>query len=91
MIPNSERQRHDPVPDNDLVAWAQAELRKSCYPEIRGVVCEAGENALRLSGSVPKYFYKQVAQSLLIDRLPGRPRIENHLTVNSQSNFSMQL
>ena len=58
-----------------------AELRRSSYPEIRRVVCEVRDNVLRLSGDVPTYFHKQVAQASVMGQLNGSPRIENHLKV----------
>jgi hypothetical protein len=64
-----------------LAAQATAELKKSSYREIRRVVCEARDDVLRLTGSVPTYFHKQVAQQSLIKMVAGARRIENRLQV----------
>jgi hypothetical protein len=90
MIAHSCNGWHHSSADDELLARAVAELNKSTYPEIRGVVCEAHNNVLKLSGNVPTYFHKQIAQASLIRRLPGRPRIENHLTVDRHSDSSNQ-
>jgi hypothetical protein len=81
MIPEFERRRQNHDPKESLEALAKDELRKSSYPEIRKVICEVRDNVVRLRGSVPTYFHKQVAQASLMKRISCGPRIENHLKV----------
>jgi hypothetical protein len=85
MIPEFERRRQNHHPAESLAALATAELQRSSYPEIRQVVCEVHDNVLRLRGSVPTYFHKQVAQASLMKRISGSPRIENQLKVSGSS------
>jgi hypothetical protein len=84
-ISDANHYRPEPACDEQLAARASAILQQAAYAEIRGVACDARDNVLRLSGSVSKYFYKQVAQAILIDRLPGPLLIENHLCVEFDS------
>jgi hypothetical protein len=85
MIPKTERRRQNHHPTESLETLATDELRKSSYPELRNVVCEVRDNVVRLRGSVPTYFHKQVAQASLMKRITGSPRIENHLKVSWSS------
>jgi osmotically-inducible protein OsmY len=62
-------------------AQAQALLRASNYLAIRHVSCEFHEGVLTLRGSVPSYYLKQVAQSVVISRLKGVAIINNRLEV----------
>jgi hypothetical protein len=92
IISDFSPQGHNPVSDDELVSRAMAQLQNCAYPEVRGIACEAHDNVLVLIGRVPKFFYKQVAQALLIERLPGRPVIENQLIVDSEiGSFSKRL
>jgi CheY-like chemotaxis protein len=68
-----------------LVAKAAAILEKSSYAELRSIVCEAHGNFLTLTGSVPTYFHKQLAQASLLNWLGGDVKIENNLIVSSLS------
>lgn len=68
-----------------LAELAASVLQESNYPEVRKVVCEARDDVLRLSGSVPTYFHKQVAQASLMQRIMGSPRIENDLCVSGSA------
>lgn len=45
-----------------------AALRSGSYPALRSVTCHISEQRIVLSGRVPSFYLKQVAQCLLLDR-----------------------
>jgi CheY-like chemotaxis protein len=85
MITDFDPIIHSSPPNQRLDGQAAAILEKSSYPEIRSIVCEAHGNLLTLSGSVPTYFHKQLAQASLLNWLGGDVKIENNLIVTSLS------
>lgn len=74
------RPRKQEPEDRAVVAQAAAELRRSCYADLRRVVCEFHDGVLTLTGHVPSYYQKQVAQSLVQFRLQG-VTVQNELEV----------
>ena len=74
--------RHDEFVRPELESQVQAELRNSPYGAIRTVTCELKEGVLRLTGCVPSYYLKQVAQRLALSVLDGTVTIENRLQVD---------
>lgn len=62
----------------------RSEPATSGYPGLRRVHCECYEGIVVLSGTVPSYFLKQVAQTL-VGALEGVMHIENRLEVRNQS------
>jgi CheY-like chemotaxis protein len=77
---------HFSRPNQRLVAQAAAILKKSSYAELRCIDCEAYGDVLTLSGSVPTYFHKQLAQASLMNWLGGNIKIENNLAVTALIN-----
>jgi len=86
MIADSGPPIHTSRPNRRLAAQAAAILKKSSYAELRCIVCEACGDVLTLSGSVPTYFHKQLAQASLMNWLPEVGKIENNLLVTAMFN-----
>jgi hypothetical protein len=76
QIQQSNRYQH-------LVSRATAALQESHYSALRKIVCKAQGACLRLTGSVPTYFHKQLAQAALLREVDGAVRIQNDLQVRS--------
>ena len=68
--------------DADPARAAAAKLGSSGYPQLRNVRCDFSEGVLSLSGTVPSFHLKQVAQEL-VSRTHGRTEIRNKLLVTS--------
>lgn len=66
--------------DRDEVTQAVTELRRSGYAELRRIACDVRDGALTLTGHVPSYYHKQLAQSLILRQLP-HVEIRNELEV----------
>lgn len=64
-------------------AAAVSRLAGSGYPPLRRVCCEMASGVLTISGTVPSYYLKQVAQTLA-GTVDGVTRIENRLDVRSR-------
>jgi hypothetical protein len=62
-----------------------AALKQSHYTELHNILCEVDGTALTLTGSVPTYFHKQLAQAALIREVAGAVRIRNELKVCASS------
>jgi osmotically-inducible protein OsmY len=69
--------------DETLESLVQSELGQSPYAEIRNVSCKFSDGILVLSGRVPTYYLKQVAQRLALQHLRGVVSVDNQLTVDS--------
>jgi hypothetical protein len=63
---------------------ARATLRGSSYFELRGVSCDFHGGTLTLSGRVPSYHLKQLAQASVAE-LPGVVEIDNRVQVVAPS------
>jgi hypothetical protein len=59
----------------------RSELGASAYACVRGVACRVRDGVLTLHGQVPTYFHKQVAQTLVLQRLSRSVNIDNQLRV----------
>jgi len=70
----------DPI-DQTVASCVRAELLKSPYPQIRAVACRSDDGVLTLSGRVPSYYFKQVAQRLAMVATGGLAAIDNQLQV----------
>ncbi len=75
--------RIDP-PREDPANLIANRLRRSGYPFLRGVKCEVCDGVTILSGIVPTFHLKQVAQELA-SHTPGVGQIENRLRVTNAS------
>ncbi len=58
-------------------------LGDSVYPALRTVECHPIPGGVRLSGKVPTYFLKQMAQVQLRQQVGQHTRIENSLEVKT--------
>jgi hypothetical protein len=65
----------------EVAEMAQAALRGSAYFELRELSCDFSGGRLTLTGRVPSYHLKQVAQAA-VARVPGVVEIDNHLEVS---------
>lgn len=61
---------------------AATKLAATGYAPLENVECEVQEDMLILSGTVPSYYLKQVAQTVA-GNMEGITRIENRLEVRS--------
>lgn len=69
---------------NETIARAaKLALEKSAYRSLQGVDCEYNGDQLILRGTVPSFYMKQVAQSLLKPILSIQ-RVDNRLLVASR-------
>ncbi|MEX0704082.1 MAG: BON domain-containing protein [Planctomycetales bacterium] len=66
--------------DMRIEASAFEALQSSGYPVLRSVRCEVSGGVVLLSGSVPSYFMKQMAQAAVM-RIDGIRGVENRLDV----------
>jgi hypothetical protein len=53
------------------------------YPSLRAVSCEAAADLIVLSGNLPSYHLKQMAQVAAL-RVAGRRRVDNRVVVTSR-------
>jgi hypothetical protein len=65
----------------NLERVAQCRLEASAYVALKGVTCQFRRGALLLSGRVPTYYHKQLAQET-IRSLPGVSAIVNEIFVS---------
>ncbi len=71
----------------DVAERAESELRRNAYVALKNIACEYHEGVLVLSGCLPTYYLKQVAQET-VAHLDGVERIENRIEVVSTSQRS---
>jgi hypothetical protein len=76
----SGRRGHVPI-DQAREALVQTELAKSPYEAIRSVSCRMNDGVLTLSGRVPSYYLKQIAQRLALNALGEGVVLVNQLQV----------
>lgn len=74
--------REDIPPEMDaaIADAAESRLRGSSYSAVRHVKCEFHEGTLTLHGSVPSYYLKQIAQTLVCGTA-GVAQVRNWLHV----------
>jgi osmotically-inducible protein OsmY len=70
----------DDVPDVDVEESARVRLQHSPYRAIRRVGCIYSDGTLTLSGVVPTYHYKQLAQTA-VSEIAGVQRVVNQIDV----------
>lgn len=66
---------------------AVASLRNSGYAPLGSLTCEFCDGTLILSGCVPSFFLKQMAQEVAM-RTPGVDRVKNDLRVDVSISYS---
>jgi hypothetical protein len=81
MILEVPHTQYNPSTIERLAALATERLRNSEYPSIRNVACLPKGDAIVLTGKVPDFFHKQLAQTWLIRFAPAALEIENKLEV----------
>lgn len=62
---------------------AQTRLKKCGYPLLHNVGCETKDDVLYLTGRVPSFYLKQLAQTFVRD-VPGIAVVVNNLRVNDK-------
>lgn len=67
-------------PPRRLRAMVHRALRQSGYPAVAAVHCEIHSSGIVLSGAVPSYYLKQVAQAVVL-RLKIPLALDNRLVV----------
>lgn len=67
--------------DACLASRANGELRRSAYSGLRSLQARVQEGVVRIQGSVPTYFLKQMAQTLLQQVCGPEASIDNRVTV----------
>jgi osmotically-inducible protein OsmY len=78
----TEELEHFETRPNDACSLVAARLRRSGYPQLRSVQCEVRRGVARLTGTVPTFHLKQVAQELAAHTL-GVWQVENRVQVTS--------
>ena len=81
MITQTAAHQQEISLSDTLLTAARVELQQCDYREVRQVQCEAIDGVVKLVGSVPTYFHKQVAQSSVQRKLGRRRHIDNQLKV----------
>lgn len=79
----SARQAALEQPLQAVEALATETLWNSSHPALRSVNCRLCDGVLVLSGTVPTYYQKQVAQGLVLHLLEGMAVIHNAIVVES--------
>ena len=59
------------------------DLQRCGYLDVRGVSCEYDHGVLTLRGGVPSYYLKQIAQTVVLDRLQHAAVLKNQVEVRS--------
>jgi osmotically-inducible protein OsmY len=72
------------VPTADVAERAESELRRNGYVALKNIACECREGVLTLTGCLPTYYLKQMAQEA-VAHLDGVGRIDNRIEVVSPS------
>ena len=67
----------------ELAKVVATRLRRSGYPYLRSIRCQQQDEAVTLSGSVPTFHLKQVAQALAL-HTPGVRSVVNQLHVTGR-------
>jgi osmotically-inducible protein OsmY len=68
---------------DQLLRQANSRLRGSSHRAINGLSCECQGGIVRLRGTVPTYYLKQVAQTLMFS-IDGVKRVRNDVVVDSE-------
>ena len=69
-----------PVSSDPLVHEAERVLSQSGYVALRKLNCACSNGVVSLSGNVPSFFLKQMAQTL-VAQLKGVRRVDNQVKV----------
>jgi hypothetical protein len=64
----------------DVEDLARGLLRNTPYSALRRVACDYRDGTLVLSGELPSYYLKQMAQTAVAN-VPGVARVVNHIDV----------
>jgi osmotically-inducible protein OsmY len=68
------------APHPDTAELAENRLRRSGYPALQHISCEFRAGVLTLRGHVPRYYSKQIAQSV-VGQIEGVEQIDNQIEV----------
>jgi osmotically-inducible protein OsmY len=66
--------------DSAIAERAESELRRNPYVALKNIACEHRDGVLILSGCLPTYYLKQLAQEAVF-RVQGVERVENRIEV----------
>lgn len=73
-------QRPVVAPSSDVASAAAGRLRESPYPTLRNISCQFVNGVLTLRGTVPTFYLKQIAQTVVLN-LPQVSRVDNRIEV----------
>jgi osmotically-inducible protein OsmY len=76
--------RPRPIRPAEITERAESELRRNAYFALKNIACEYQNGVLILTGCLPTYYLKQVAQEA-IARIDGVERVDNRIEVVSPS------
>ena len=78
--PNSEAEarRSEPGSINELTGRVEKALCATGYPALRKIGVSQRGSAVILAGAVPRYYFKQVAQSVAL-AVPGVAELQNDI------------
>lgn len=65
-------------------------LQRTGYSGLNGVECRVMECRVVLTGQVPTYYLKQVAQRVIVDHLQSTQSLDNQLTVADVGSLAPQ-
>lgn len=68
------------IPSSPLEARVRQSLHDSPYRQLQNVRCHCSDGAVRLIGTLPSFFMKQMAQET-VRRIAGVNQIENQVHV----------
>jgi osmotically-inducible protein OsmY len=80
--PVGQETRLTSAPTNSQIEqMARGKLLRCAYADVREIECTCRDGVVTLHGSLPSFFLKQIAQSMLIHPLAGVATIDNQVRV----------
>lgn len=70
---------------------AQSALRKAPYGGLKAAVCRLADDRLVLTGSVPSFYVKQMAQTVLLQALGEEIVVDNQLEVECTISTDLEI
>lgn len=71
------------IVERRLLVQVACELNRTGHPSLRQIALRSEANVIALSGEVPSFFLKQLAQATVLV-VPGVARVQNYLRVSGE-------
>jgi osmotically-inducible protein OsmY len=84
VIANPQYFEFPVVEDRQIHAATTAALSKSRYAALRSLDCQVAEGVVQISGTVPSFYLKQLAQAAVLHLYPDA-HVRNLVEVNGES------